>query len=287
MLLRRLRADRADLARRGRGRRAHRRAVAFDEPVRIVRAGDVVRRGARALTARGVTRRYGSRVALEPTDLDVRAGEIVVLLGPNGAGKSTLLALLAGALPPTAGEVETELAPGAIGWAPQRPAQYRRLSATREPRRSSRGCSASTSRAAAAEALLAEFELPPDGRPSAHLSVGNQQRLNLAIAFLGAPRRAAARRADRVARPAAGARRCGSASRRARDGGAGAVVATHMLDETLAGRPRARAPATARRVLRHAGEYRAVSAVWLLLAKDARVLARSRLLAAGLSSTRC
>src|SRR5262249_28257961 len=121
------RADRADLAGRGRERGAHRRALRVRRAAADHGAGDLV--AGAALTARGVTRRYGPRVALEPTDLDVRTGEIVVLLGPNGAGKSTLLALLAGALPPTAGAVETALAPAELGWAPQRPAQYRRLSA--------------------------------------------------------------------------------------------------------------------------------------------------------------
>ena len=40
---------------------------------------------------------------------------------------------------------------------------------------------------AAAKKLLADFELPPDDRPSTSLSVGNRQRLNLAIAMLGSP----------------------------------------------------------------------------------------------------
>ena len=139
------------------------------------------------IAARGVTRHYGSRVALEPTDLDLRSGELVVLLGPNGAGKSTLLALLAGALPATAGEVTAAVPAVAIGWAPQRPAQYRRLSA-----RENLALFARLLRLGdpdgATEAMLAELELPDDDRPSAHLSVGNQQRLNLAIAFLGTPR---------------------------------------------------------------------------------------------------
>jgi putative ABC transport system ATP-binding protein len=43
--------------------------------------------------------------ALEPTDLELRAGELVVILGPSGSGKSTLLALRAGLDRPTAGEV--------------------------------------------------------------------------------------------------------------------------------------------------------------------------------------
>jgi ABC-type sugar transport system ATPase subunit len=57
-------------------------------------------------SARAVSRRHCAHVALQPTDLEVRAGEVVALVGPNGAGKSTLLALLAGALPPSEGRVE-------------------------------------------------------------------------------------------------------------------------------------------------------------------------------------
>ena len=188
--------------------------------------------GATALTASGVSRRYGPRVALEPTDLDLRAGETVVLLGPNGAGKSTLLALLAGALPATAGEVATDLPAAAIGWAPQRPAQYRRLSA-----RENLGLFARllklTDPVGAAEEMLAEFELPPDGRPSSHLSVGNQQRLNLAIAFLGAPRLLLLDEPTASLDPPQ-ARSLWERIGRARADGAGAVVATHILDETLA-----------------------------------------------------
>ena len=184
-----------------------------------------------ALTARGVTRRYGPRVALEPTDLDIRAGEVVVLLGPNGAGKSTLLAVLAGALPATAGEVATELPAVAIGWAPQRPAQYRRLSARENLALFSR-LQRLTDPVRTAEAMLAEFELSPDGRPSAHLSVGNQQRLNLAIAFLGEPKLLLLDEPTASLDPQQ-ARALWERIARARAGGAGALVATHVVDEAL------------------------------------------------------
>ena len=59
-----------------------------------------------ALTARGLTKKYGRRTALADCTLDVPSGRVVALVGPNGAGKSTLLELAAGLLRPTSGEIE-------------------------------------------------------------------------------------------------------------------------------------------------------------------------------------
>ncbi|MFE6743206.1 ABC transporter ATP-binding protein [Streptomyces tubercidicus] len=56
----------------------------------------------------GVSVRYRAEQAmpaLEPTDLTVRAGEIVCLIGPSGCGKSTMLNLAAGLVSPTSGAV--------------------------------------------------------------------------------------------------------------------------------------------------------------------------------------
>jgi len=57
------------------------------------------------LAARGVTRRYGPRVALDALDATFVPGELTVVVGPSGSGKSTLLALLAGLDVPDEGEV--------------------------------------------------------------------------------------------------------------------------------------------------------------------------------------
>jgi ABC-type multidrug transport system ATPase subunit len=138
------------------------------------------------LRARGVSRRFGRDLALAPSDLVVSAGEVVALVGPNGAGKSTLLALLAGALEPSEGVVER--ADGVrIGWAPQRPAFYGRLT-PRENLELFARLEGEADPAAAASRFLAAFELPDGGRSSGTLSIGNRQRLNLAIALLGSPR---------------------------------------------------------------------------------------------------
>jgi ABC-2 type transport system ATP-binding protein len=138
------------------------------------------------LAARAASRRFGAQTALYPTDFEVRAGETLALVGPNGAGKSTLLSLLAGALDPSEGAVEREDGVR-VGWVPQRPAHYARLSA-RENLVLFARLEGEPDPEGAADRLLAEFDLPPGSQPSANLSVGNRQRLNLAIALLGSPR---------------------------------------------------------------------------------------------------
>ncbi len=60
------------------------------------------------LTVSGVSRRYGERVALQPLDLSLTAGQCVAVLGANGSGKSTLLRLAAGRDTPST--VRTEIA---------------------------------------------------------------------------------------------------------------------------------------------------------------------------------
>ena len=51
----------------------------------------------------GVSKRFGSILALDELDLQVRRGEILAVLGPNGAGKTTAISLMLGLLPPDSG----------------------------------------------------------------------------------------------------------------------------------------------------------------------------------------
>ena len=56
-----------------------------------------------AVSIRGLTKRFGTRVAVDEVDLDIPRGQVLGFLGPNGAGKSTTLRILAGLLRPSEG----------------------------------------------------------------------------------------------------------------------------------------------------------------------------------------
>ena len=87
------------------------------------------------LVAAGVAKDYGDGLGLQPLDLSVDEGDLVVLVGPNGAGKSTLLRLATGLLEPTAGGVTVGGSPAgsiearaATSWLPDVPSLYDDLS---------------------------------------------------------------------------------------------------------------------------------------------------------------
>lgn len=84
------------------------------------------------ISARGLTRRFGSQVVLDRLDLSVGEGEKVALLGLNGAGKTTLFRCLLGLIRfegelRVAGEDVRNAGPehrATIGYVPQRPPQF-------------------------------------------------------------------------------------------------------------------------------------------------------------------
>src|SRR5919109_454384 len=136
------------------------------------------------MVADSIVKRYGEREALRSVSFEVAAGERVGVIGPNGAGKTTLLQILAGALKPTSGTVTHD---GPIGWVPQHPALYSKLSVAENLR------------------LFARLERVPDVERTVsrmleqtalgdraddevgRLSGGNRQRVNIAIGLLAEP----------------------------------------------------------------------------------------------------
>ena len=87
------------------------------------------------LHAKEVAKDYGDGLGLNPLDLEIGPGELVMLVGPNGAGKSTFLRLIAGLLEPTTGEVLVDGAPAgsvearaATSFIPDNPVLYDDLS---------------------------------------------------------------------------------------------------------------------------------------------------------------
>ncbi len=59
-----------------------------------------------AITTSGLTKRFGSRVAVKDLTVEVPAGRIVGFVGPNGAGKTTTLRMLLGLIRPSSGEAQ-------------------------------------------------------------------------------------------------------------------------------------------------------------------------------------
>ena len=135
----------------------------------------------------GLVKSFGGRRVLGPVDLALGAGDRVALLGPNGAGKTTLLSLLAGSAEPSAGDVRRpELRE--IGVVPQRLALYRRLSARENLELFARLAGAPEPQAELAELSAAVALGDALDRPVERLSLGQAQRVNVAIGLLGKPR---------------------------------------------------------------------------------------------------
>jgi ABC-2 type transport system ATP-binding protein len=140
------------------------------------------------LLGSSLSKRFRHVTALDDVTLELSVGAAVALLGPNGAGKTTLLRILAGVSAPTSGRVTIGDGAGPrIGWVPQTPAVYRKLT-TRENLRLFCALEGADEPAVSAEALLARADLTAFAdRPAGDLSTGTLQRLNLAVALAGDP----------------------------------------------------------------------------------------------------
>jgi ABC-2 type transport system ATP-binding protein len=145
-----------------------------------------------------LVKKYGSFTAVNGISLDVAAGEIHGFLGPNGAGKTTSIRVIAGLLKPTSGRVvidghdlahEPEAAKAALGFIPDRPFIYEKLTAGEFLRFHGGlyGMDGNGIHSRVAE-MLELFELQRwEGELVESFSHGMRQRLVMCAAFLHRP----------------------------------------------------------------------------------------------------
>jgi putative spermidine/putrescine transport system ATP-binding protein len=63
---------------------------------------------AHALALESLSKQFGMQAAVDDMNLAVRPGELIVLLGPSGCGKTTTLRMVAGFVPPSAGDIRVD-----------------------------------------------------------------------------------------------------------------------------------------------------------------------------------
>jgi len=123
---------------------------------------------------------------LSGANIEIGTGEIVGIVGENGSGKSTLMKILVGILDQDAGSVERT---GSVGWCPQEPLLYDRLTVAETFRLFGAGYGMSREEINAAKQRLADeldFERYLDYRVD-QLSGGNRQKVNLSLALMHDP----------------------------------------------------------------------------------------------------
>jgi ABC-2 type transport system ATP-binding protein len=137
------------------------------------------------ISAEDVSKAYGERRALQGVSFTAHPGERIAIIGPNGAGKTTLLQILAGSLRPSGGTVRLER--GTVGWVPQQPALYSKLSVAENLRLFAR-LERVADVEATVERMLDQTGLRDRARDeTGSLSGGNRQRVNVAIGLLAEP----------------------------------------------------------------------------------------------------
>ena len=133
------------------------------------------------IEARGLTKRFGGRTAIEGVSLRVERGEIVGFLGPNGAGKTTTMRIILGTLRPDGGSAAIDRP---AGYLPESFAAYDALSV-----RSYLSFIARLKRATDVEDAMERAGVSDlASRPVGRLSKGQRQRVGMAQALLGSPR---------------------------------------------------------------------------------------------------
>jgi ABC-2 type transport system ATP-binding protein len=140
-------------------------------------------------------RRFGDVVALDGVSFEVDEGSVVGFVGPNGAGKTTAMRIVLGVLAPDAGEVRWRGRPvdGAarrrFGYIPEERGLYPKMRVLEQlvylARLHGVGRAAARSRA---ETILGTLGVLPRSKDRVEtLSLGNQQRVQLAAALVHEP----------------------------------------------------------------------------------------------------
>jgi len=151
-----------------------------------------------AIRTRGLSKRFGTLLAVDAVDLTVPRASVYGFLGPNGSGKSTTIRMLCGLLTPSAGEIEvlglaipeqSEALRLRIGYMTQRFSLFEDLT-VRENIEFLAAVQGIAKRSAAAriDALIAQFNFADRaGQLAGTLSGGQKQRLALACAVIHQP----------------------------------------------------------------------------------------------------
>jgi ABC-2 type transport system ATP-binding protein len=145
------------------------------------------------IEARGLTKRYGAKLAVEDLSFTVRPGVVTGFLGPNGAGKSTTMRMILGLDAPTGGSVTVNGKPYR-----QHPAPLREVGALLDARSVHPGRSAhhhllaiaqtcGIGRSRVDEVIDAVGLREVARRRAGGFSLGMGQRLGIAAALLGDP----------------------------------------------------------------------------------------------------
>jgi ABC-2 type transport system ATP-binding protein len=182
-----------------------------------------------ALRAESLSKSYGARRALQDVSFSAVPGELLAIIGPNGAGKTTLLQILAGALAPTTGRVSLDSRD--VGWVPQQPAVYSKLS-VRENLRLFARLEKVADVDGRVERMLGQAGLADRaGDPVGTLSGGNRQRVNIAVGLVGDPSVLLLDEPSSSLDPRQRERLWEFVSGLARDGGTTVVYSTHNVAE--------------------------------------------------------
>lgn len=143
------------------------------------------------LRTKSLTKKFGSKIAVNAVDMNVAKGDIYGFIGRNGAGKTTAMKLILGLLNATEGEIELfggeplEKARGRIGSLIETPGIYKNCTAYENMKRFSIIYGGTDEDIAQ---LLKFVGLENTGNKKAgRFSLGMKQRLGMAIAMLGNP----------------------------------------------------------------------------------------------------